>query len=192
MPPYKWPVVLSFLDWSFPAELPDAWAAASHIHEATIQSAQSAQSNVSIAVRSRDVGCRITAHQTATEVAHICPKHEEDWFLSNDLQTWNINTALDPDNLLNDMSNLLLLRSDLHKAFDDRIFVFFPKADDGFVVHFLKQTTDLGEIHHNSYLHPIPACSPRLLYVRFAWAIFPCLSGFLAKPHTSRLVIMAN
>lgn len=87
------------------------------------------------------------------------------------------------------MSNLLLLRADLHKALDDRNFVFFPKADDGFVVHFLKMTMDLEQIHHNSYLHPIPACSPCLLYARFAWAMFPCLSDFLVNPDTSRLII---
>lgn len=78
---------MSFQDWRFPTELSDAWAAASRIHEATIQSPPSAPSNMSIAVRNHDAGCRIIAHQTATEVDHICSKHEKAWFTSNHLQT---------------------------------------------------------------------------------------------------------
>lgn len=57
---------------------------------------------------------------------------------------WNTDLTLDPDNLLNDLSNVILLRSDLHAAFNDRKFVLYLKADNGYVIYMLKPTPDIG------------------------------------------------
>ncbi|KAH7317341.1 hypothetical protein BKA65DRAFT_361708, partial [Rhexocercosporidium sp. MPI-PUGE-AT-0058] len=122
--------------------------------------------------------CQITAFQTGTEVAHLVPEHEKPWFLSNSMEQYNIDTTLDSDNLLRDLSNALLLRSDIHTAFDDRKLVVFPKQAADFVVHMLEPTPDIGQIYHNTLLRK-PRCSIEFLFARFAWAIFPSLSGFL-------------
>jgi hypothetical protein len=101
------------------------------------------------------------------------------------MDKWNRDTSLDPDNLCKDMNNLILLRSDLHTVFDERIFVLFPKSDKGFVVHMLEQSPDLAQLYHNVEVHPLQ-CSPYFIFARFAWALFPSLSGFLSRPNVSR------
>jgi HNH endonuclease len=105
---------------------------------------------------------------------------------------WNTDLTLDPDNLLNDLNNVILLRPDLHAAFDDRKFVLYPKADDGYVVHMLEPTPDIGQLYHNVKTHPLLQCNPRFLYARFAWALFPSLAGFLSKPGVSRYLFLAR
>jgi hypothetical protein len=78
------------------------------------------QSNLTAAVRQRDITCRVTAFESGTEVAHLIPEHERQWFLSNSMDVWNTDLTLDPENLLRDLSNAVLLRSDIHTAFDQR------------------------------------------------------------------------
>jgi len=108
------------------------------------------------------------------------------------MQRWNSDLSLDPAKLLWDMSNLTLLRSDLHAAFDSRKFVFFPKSDDGFFVHMLEPAPDITPLYHNMRVHDLWQCSLQFLYTRLAWAIFPSLSGFLSKPNTTRLLLVAE
>jgi len=124
---------------------------------------------------------------TGTEVAHLCPDHERAWFIQNRMDAWNTDHSLDSSNIVNDMSNAVLLRSDLHTAFDERRFVFFPKSQgSGFVAHVLVATPDIGQLFHNVPLQPITQCNPRFIYARFAWAIFPFLAGFLSRANTTR------
>ena len=104
------------------------------------------------------------------------------------MQRWNSDLSLDSAKLLWDMSNLTLLRSDLHTAFDDRKFIFFPKSDEGFFVHILEPTPDITPLYHNVRVHDLGQCSLQFLYSRLAWAIFPSLAGFLSKPNTTRLL----
>ncbi len=149
------------------------------------------QSNLTAAIRQRDITCRITAFESGTEVAHLIPEHERQWFLLNSMAAWNTDLTLDPDNLLRDLSNAVLLRSDMHLAFDQRKFVFFPKDSDGFVLHMLEPTSDIGKLYHNTRVN-IPHCSLEFLFARFAWSMFPSLSGFLSRPARSRLVVRIN
>lgn len=79
----------------------------------------------------------------------------------------NNNTTLDATNLLRDPNNALLLRADLHKAFDDRKFSLFPKDDQGFVVHVLQSATDLRLLYHNARV-TIPQCEVNYVFARFA------------------------
>ncbi|KAK5157629.1 hypothetical protein LTR04_005391, partial [Oleoguttula sp. CCFEE 6159] len=176
-------------DWKFPLTLPDTFTRAVLSERACYTAAQS---TISGAVRVRDTTCRISTHYTGTEAAHLCPEHEKDWFLRNSMQRWNSDLSLDPAKLLWDMSNLTLLRSDLHTAFDDRKFVFFPKSNDGFSVHMLEPTPDITPLYHNVRVHDLWQCSLQFLYTRLAWAIFPSLSGFLSKPNTTRLLLIAK
>lgn len=168
--PFKWPVVPSFQDWQFPTVLPPGWISTTCPEMA---GRMAPQSLISPAVRARDRTCRISFHETGTDVAHLCPVHEQAWFISNQMVTWNTDLSLDEKHQMHDASNLLLLRADLHLAFDERKFCFFPKGDSKYVVHMLAPTPDIGTLYHNSSLHPIDECSPEMLYTRFAWAIFP-------------------
>lgn len=180
--PYRWAVVPSFQDWRFPRTLPETWTR-SRLHESSYTAPQS---TVTAAVRARDATCRVSGHFTGTEVAHLCPEHEQEWFRRNSMGMWNTDLTLDPENLLNDLSNVILLLSDLHAAFDERKFVFYPKSDNGFVVHMLEPTPDIAQLYHNVHVQSPLLCNARFLYARLAWAIFPSLSGFLSKPGVSR------
>ncbi|KAG4439238.1 hypothetical protein IFR05_005276 [Cadophora sp. M221] len=150
-----------------------------------------AQTNLTAAIHRRDITCRVTAFESGTEVAHLIPDHERQWFLSNSMAMWNNDLTLDPSNLQRDLSNAVLLRSDMHTAFDQRKFVLFPKGAEDFVVHMLGPTTDIGQLYRNTRIC-IPQCSLEFLYSRFAWAIFPSLSGFLSRPGRSRLVVRSK
>jgi len=185
--PYRYPVVLSFQDWKFPRTIPDEWTRPYYDDPAVYTSQQS---TITGAVRARDITCRMSEHFTSTQVAHLCPEHEKEWFLRNSMSVWNTDLTLDPDNLTNDLSNVVLLRSDLHTAFDNRKFVFYPKSSEGFVTHMLEPSPDLTQLYHNRLLHPLLQCNPRFLYARFAWAIFPSLSGFFSKPGIPKIVFM--
>jgi hypothetical protein len=78
--------------------------------------------------------------------------------------------------------NRLLLRADMHAAFDMPKFVFFPKPGNAearqFAVHFVQPSIELGPLYHNRGLHTL-AVRPELLFARFAWTIFPSLVVFL-------------
>lgn len=77
----------------------------------------------------------------------------------------------------------MLIREDLHTAFDRREFVFVPKAAANeapvFVTHLLTDSPELGLLYHNTKLHPIDRVAPEFLFARFAWSIFPGIEGFL-------------
>jgi hypothetical protein len=130
----------------------------------------------------RDVSCRITAHYTGCEVAHLCPESERDWFVENNMMQYKTNLNSDFAHMLKDPGNMLLVRSDLQKPFDDRMFLFFPKGPRGeLVLHCLQQSPDVSWCYHNVQLHPIPHCRSEFLLARFAWSIFPLLAGFLSQ-----------
>ena len=98
------------------------------------------------------------------------------------MSRWNNDTSLGEKSLLDDHANLILMRSDLHKAFDDGKFILYPKDTTGFCLHIMEPSLDLGILYHNARTHPIVNCRPEFLYARFAWSLFRFLSGFLAMP----------
>jgi HNH endonuclease len=118
--------------------------------------------------------------------------HESEWFRQNSMSVYNTDLTLDPDNLLNDLSNVVLLRPDLHIALDDRKFVFYPKKAGKFVVHMLEPSPDLTQLYHNVQVQQQLQCHPSFLYTRFAWAIFVSLAGFLSNPGVSRYLLLSK
>lgn len=171
----RWPVVFSFKNWQFPDRLPSAWTTVVQRFSASPVGPPSTYSTV---VRARDRYCRITNHSTATEVAHLCPEQEKVWYLQNSMFRYNSNHSLNHRVILNDTNNLMLLRSDLHKAFDDRLFFLYPKRDS-FVVHAMEYVEDIVPLYHNTRTHPITYCRPQFIYARFAWTIFGGITAFL-------------
>jgi hypothetical protein len=184
----NYPIVPSFEDWKFPELLPTAWR--SLLRDDRNAAAATAQSNFSSSVRQRDLTCRVSLHSSATEVAHLCPAREESWYIRNEMNVWNDEDNVNTSDVTKDVANCLLLRSDLHKTFDDRSWVFFPKgADHTVVVHFLRAAHDQAALYHNVSAHPL-GTDAHFLYARFAWAIFVLLAPSLYKPDVIKVKML--
>jgi len=87
------------------------------------------------------------------------------------MQRYNANLTLSSDVSVDDLSNALTLRADIHKVFDDMTFAVVPK-ERRWVAHFLTTTQDLGRLYHNTKLQLPVSISVEALFSRFAWAIF--------------------
>lgn len=61
-------------------------------------------------------------------------------------------------------------------------------------MHFLAQTNDLGRVYHNTMINLSDGISPEFMLVRFTWAIFPLLRGFLdaGLPRHLRIQVMTE
>jgi len=97
-----------------------------------------------------------------------------EWFNNSGLSVYNVNQMLSRKNSINDISNAISLRWDVHKAFDDKKFVLVPK-EDKWVIHFLAPTKDLGRLYHNTEAKIPSNLAITNLLVRFAWLIFHSL-----------------
>jgi HNH endonuclease len=188
-----YPIVPTFREWRFPHDqLPDSWKRIAPTDPDLATPEQSfATSNLTLALQARDVSCRITGCREGTQVAHICPQNEADWWYNNAMSRYNMGSA----NTIDDLSNALLLRTDLHIAFDKPKFVFVPKpsADPEYpqlVTHLLEPSAELEYLYHNRRLQSMHS-SIQVLFARFAWSIFPLLDGFLTC-RVRRRLLLAN
>lgn len=178
----KYPVYPSFEHWAFPHDnLPPYWlSAVQPDHESDIDlAAPPSSSTLTAAVLRRDKSCLVTKQGDCIERAHLCPRSEVKWFELNGMAQYNLNEQLIQDSVVDDISNVLALRSDIHTTFDDRKFVIVPK-DGQWVVHFTHLTRDLGRLYHNTPLKLHSDISARCLLIRFAWTIFPSVAKFLS------------
>jgi hypothetical protein len=175
--------VPSFREWLFPLEtLPGLWGTLPRAGIDPIRSSSSA-------VMDRDVSCRITDHKDESDGAHLCPRAEKNWFRDNEMDQYAIMQRRGGDAALHDGANMLLLRADLHRAFDKKQFVFVPKAEGVICTHILGESIQARALYHNTPLLKADV-APQYLFARFAWAIFPYLSGFLHR-RISRLIKLA-
>ncbi|WEW56208.1 hypothetical protein PRK78_001645 [Emydomyces testavorans] len=162
--PYLYPICCSFRDWWYPhGHVPQWWPHSDLKQREILVGAIS--STASQLIHGRDRICRVTGHITGTQVAHICPQSENDWFLRNSMDMYL-------QNGIQNSGNMILLRADIHQAFDNGDFVLVPKQNEGFVIHFLNFLPDLLVLHNNQRLHLTPWLNGHCLFVRFAWAIF--------------------
>ena len=81
---------------------------------------------------------------------------------------------------VNDTSNAIALRADIHTAFDAGWFVFTPRFGV-WVAHFLDPTLDLGPMYHNAEVLFGTGGSNHFFLARFAWSIFPCVNAFFTN-----------
>ena len=170
---YTYPIVPCFQEWSFPhGSLPALWNTLPQYINNGLRSSTDA-------VNIRDITCRVTNNIIECDVAHLCPKSEINWFRSNDMEQYVSQQSRTGD-AIDDPANALLLRSDIHRSFDELQFVFVPKADGVLVTHVLASVHELRNLYHNATLHQVGA-SPQFLLARFAWAIFPYVTAFLQK-----------
>lgn len=93
---------------------------------------------------------------------------------------------------LDDTANVMLLKADLHIAFDKPRFVFVPKPSDDrgmrLVIHLLGPSVEYEHYHHNRELHKSEV-SADLLFGCFAWTVFPLLDAFLSYMENGRLTL---
>lgn len=187
-----YPIVPTFGTWRFPHdELPHSWKQITPAAPNPTASNKSfSPSNLTLALHERDVSCRITGYDEGTQVAHICPKKEDHWWGCNGMSRYNTGVS----DTLHDLSNTLLLRSDLRSAFDRPKFTFVPKASSDFerpqlVLHLIEPSPLIESLYHNRELHDFRS-SIQLLFARFAWTIFPLLHGFLTGGEPRRLLLV--
>ncbi|KAL2258286.1 hypothetical protein VTK26DRAFT_8451 [Humicola hyalothermophila] len=176
-PPY--PTVPRFSDWRFPHdELPPLWQRWAADMAATRVEREATQR------------CVVTNYGDGLEIAHLLPASENDWWFSNEMQGYSP-TRLFSSDPIDGPANLLTLRADLHRVFDERHFCFVPKVaernggDGGrdgataerkpqLVLHVFNSTPSgqLPNLWHNRALHPIPATvAVECLFARFAWTV---------------------
>jgi HNH endonuclease len=73
----------------------------------------------------RDISCRITTHCNGTQSAYLVPTSEGVWFIDNEMGNYGMRSES-----INDVGNLILLRSDIHSIFDARTFAIVPKRSN--------------------------------------------------------------
>jgi len=129
----------------------------------------------------RDQSCRLSNHRDCVSYAHLCPRAELDWFRNNQMGRYSLEIE---SNSIDDIGNIILLRYDLRRDFDNGKFIFIPKksestSETAIVAHVLEPTHELGLLYHNTQLHPMPGVPWVFFLARFAWAIFPSVQPFL-------------
>ncbi|EGX87738.1 hypothetical protein CCM_09360 [Cordyceps militaris CM01] len=187
-----YPIVPTFREWRFPHDrLPPSWTQTAP-PEPIQQLQMYTVSGLSIALRQRDGTCRITGCQEGVQTAHVCPRAEEDWYLRNGMSRYNYGNSDSAHNI----ANVLLLRADLHIAFDKPGFVFVPKPSisgesQKFVFHCVEPSPEFGYLYHNRVTQGLRV-SEELLFARLAWSIFPLLSSFLKSKIPRRLCLRSS
>lgn len=186
-----YPIVPTFSEWRFPHhELPESWRQVT-LADAKPSYQSFSKSNLTLALQARDESCRMTGCKEGTQITHLCPQKEADWWYLNSMSRYNKNSASTPD----DLSNTILLRADLHIAFDNPKFVFVPKPSSlrspQLVTHLVEASGELEHLYHNRLLQPMRS-SIELLFARFAWTILPFLESFLIGRERRRLLLVKD
>ncbi|CZS92835.1 uncharacterized protein RCO7_11518 [Rhynchosporium graminicola] len=188
-----YPVCLSFRQWQFPhSNLPPGdWRSCSTPPSDLPGGRQLSASNLSTTLTLRDASCRMSGSAEGTQIAHIIPRTESDWHQRNSMYTYHV---LSSRSLDEDLSNLLLLRADLHINFDRTKFVFLPKSglggDPQVIVHLVEQSIEYEYLYHNRAVLELKDIAPEFLFARLAWTIFPFLEAFLESGGRRRVIIL--
>lgn len=182
---FKYPLCFSFEHWPFPhGNLPPAWSETTSVghaistEENRLVVAPPSSSTLTSAVLDRDGGCLMTGSRDCVESAHLCPRSQSSWFEKNGMGEYNINLSLSGDHVIDDISNAISFRPDIHTLFDNGSFVIVPK-ESRWVAHFCTLTNTIGSLYHNTPLDKPLNVSPELLLVRFAWTVFPFIRHFM-------------
>ncbi|KAL8903466.1 MAG: hypothetical protein Q9207_003901 [Kuettlingeria erythrocarpa] len=117
-----------------------------------------------------------------TDVAHIIPVNEGTWFAENDMadyahDTWTVDNS----------ANLVLLRKDIHYAYDHFKWTIAPKSSKWCCIY-ADSAQELGALYHNVEVRPLHGVSTEYLLAGFANAIFYLLYPFLNNNASKRLV----
>lgn len=156
----------SFRDWEFPHDcIPDSWPQST---------------SVSTSDHPR---CGISNFSYSLEEAHLVPKEEVDWYNRNDMGRYGIGIGD-----IHNPANLLLLKSDIHKCFDNRCVVIAPKVlravseagSPRYMTHILlDDAAELWPTYHNTLVQYLHIRSAPYLFARFAWAVLLSVKRFI-------------
>ncbi|KLU86319.1 hypothetical protein MAPG_05333 [Magnaporthiopsis poae ATCC 64411] len=170
-----YPVVPRFSDWSFPhRNMPANW---------TSLQLQTSERLQDVAVNQRPPFCVATKYAHGVDVIHLVPTAEREWWSQNRMDLYGNQEALYYSSSGQDTpANLLPLRTDLHRVFDERQLCFVPKEveeDDStkrlrLLIHVVVRCRggEIGGLWHNRSLHGVPpGLSKQCLFARFAYTI---------------------
>ena len=179
----KYPVVPSFDHWRFPHNaIPGIWAEL----KTTLRPTNAVDPDPTSQlwrerVLARDRSCRVTGYREGLNPTHLVPRERGIWFMDNKMEQYceQLESVLSVD----DPSNALLLRADLHFHFDRRRIAFVPKKPKRdsvgalapqLVVHQMLGTNsrELHTLYHNHALQPqTRGITIQSLLARFAWTV---------------------
>ncbi|KAK4152387.1 hypothetical protein C8A00DRAFT_44544 [Chaetomidium leptoderma] len=173
-PPY--PIIPRFSDWSFPHhDLPAHWTRLQLQTNTNIQP---------MVVGQRAGFCVATNYSHGVDVAHCVPSNEREWWDLNQMDRYGRPSALLFSTQPQDApANLVPLRSDFHRVFDERHLCFVPKeVEDGeppqiqtrLLIHVVVPSSNgqVAGLWHNRALHALPpGLSKECLFARFAYTI---------------------
>ncbi|KFH48542.1 hypothetical protein ACRE_006410 [Hapsidospora chrysogenum ATCC 11550] len=166
----QYPIVPSFQDWEFPhGRIPDFWP----------------ELPIPVNPTSR---CAITNVSFAVKRAHLVPREEGLWYNRNGMTKYGSGLG-DIDNA----ANILPLRRDLHKCFDDRWFAVVPETPEvattarvtthsaaQYLTHILsKDAAELWPEYHHTIVQSLHGGSRPYLFARFAWAVLLKVKPFV-------------
>ncbi|OIW25614.1 hypothetical protein CONLIGDRAFT_647355 [Coniochaeta ligniaria NRRL 30616] len=163
----KYPVVPSFQDWKFPqTEFESLW-----------------WPNITTGLLDLVSGCAVTQCAYSLEKAHLVPQTEKVWYRRNSMFTHSCGQLGGIDN----NANLLYLRIDTHRSFDNKDWVIVPKptySDPEFTyaVHVLDCDKPAAQFYtnwHNCEVLNLQDNSKAYLFARFAWAVIQGVKPFL-------------
>jgi len=160
------------------------------------------QGSLTDALPARDISCRLTAAIEGTEHAHLVPRTEGDWFRQNTMFQYGVapRPEIEPIDV---PRNALLLRSDIHTVFDQRLFAITLKpllaATNGLVtyglaVHLFSPglSEQFVKLYHRVAIQPLHGVAPEYLFARFAWTVFAYSAQFLQQGVTRVLYIVRD
>ena len=168
-------VVPDFRSWQFPRVFPEAW-----------------KTHVAMAEQP-ETKCQVSQEVHTLTEAHIVPSSETDWFLKSGLVfSYGLDMRFGGTELENDIdnpNNLILLRSDLHHAWDQgNKFTFMPKrTKEGLEIVVHCWNRDMVTNYHNVPLQGF-VCREFLL-ARLAWTLLPsAIKHFLWGTKEARML----
>ncbi|KAL8382469.1 hypothetical protein RB595_006313 [Gaeumannomyces hyphopodioides] len=197
--PGPYPIVPRFSDWVFPHEdLPAIW---------TRLQLQTSGELQGVAINQRPLFCIATKYAHGVDVAHCVPSGEREWWIQNHMDLYGNEGASHYSSSGQDtQANLVPLRADLHRVFDERQLCFVPKEveEDGptkqlrLLIRVVTRSPggEVGGLWHNRSLHGVPpALSKECLFARFAYTILnPAVSpsSFLSNASAALNLYVRN
>ncbi|KAI0835339.1 hypothetical protein F5Y06DRAFT_299757 [Hypoxylon sp. FL0890] len=172
-----YPIIPTFSHWMFPhGKLPRPWRSL-RIYPIPYSKIRVLPKASSDATHTRDESCRISRSFCALEQAHIIPKAADPWFIGNNMSQYSSNPSAIPE--IDELSNTLLLRLDIHRMLDKKELTLFPKLQDGeykMVTHILRTQLqyffEQESLYHNRKCQKFFGVMREFLFARFAWSLF--------------------
>ena len=192
----SYPITPNFREWRFPHDdLPPNWHPPPDVPR---QNRLKPRSDTSFSAGLRDAQqCRVSGRTEQCCTAHIIPVEENEWFHTNQMSEYVLDYQRRSQSAITDVNNLMLMRSDLHTAFDKaKKFVFVPKNprknQSNMVTHLLSYSEEYTPLYHNTLAYSLDLIPRPYLFARFAWAIFPQVEPFLLSRVVRSLVTVSK